>query len=667
LDAEVARQEKHLAQLPANFDFPLFNSKHAVESQRRSGYRNTSAAAREIVDNAIEAKATRIDVFFEQAKREAKPEETKGKKGKAKDTDSANVSAVAFLDNGSGMSDKMARYALSWGAGTHFDELGTIGKFGFGLPNASINQTRRVEVYTKRRGDSEIKKAWLDIDDVRDHGLTTIKEPVTAELPEFVQRYLDDNGLKFEHGTVVVWVTPDRLSYRRATTLKEHLLDDFGVTYRYMLSDFELNIAGVKVQPVDPFFITPGSRYYLPENQGGAIKEHEFKIPVRYYRDEETGALHLEHVTKVSELDTENEKTIAVGAIEVRIVRFPPGFSVYKKGKADNDAHRRFEIRKARRGMSFVRANREIETVDVFPRSMRDVAAGLGDWPLLQGYAYHWGIEVKFNTQLDEVFGIANDKQTVRPIEDFWRLLVSDEFEVDALLRAENNWQVKQRDKKKPVATVSEEPSPAENAATLADRIEGEPNKVPEKDQVEVERATEEEAKKRVEEATKAGGVTETTGGETKKRPGVTETTVEEAKEAIKKQGQRRAYKIEYYDDPMGANGPFFEPQWRPGPVVVVMVNRQHPFYSAFYVELLGLAGGSRARYALDLVLIALAKAELQIEDPVVKLWNENLRQKKWSPFLSNALKVLEQTAHVNDAHGGDAEGNQEEAFEAAE
>jgi hypothetical protein len=37
LDAEVARQEKHLAQLPENFDFPMINSKHAIESQRRSG------------------------------------------------------------------------------------------------------------------------------------------------------------------------------------------------------------------------------------------------------------------------------------------------------------------------------------------------------------------------------------------------------------------------------------------------------------------------------------------------------------------------------------------------------------------------------------------------------------------------------------------------------
>jgi len=142
LDAEIARQENHLAQLPANFDFPLFNSKHAIESQRRSGYRNTSAAAREIVDNAIEAKASRIDVFFDQAKRQ------KGKK------DGEAVTAVAFLDNGSGMSPKMVRYALSWGAGTHFDELGTIGKFGFGLPNASINQTLTTRL--PRRGSTSI-------------------------------------------------------------------------------------------------------------------------------------------------------------------------------------------------------------------------------------------------------------------------------------------------------------------------------------------------------------------------------------------------------------------------------------------------------------------------------------------------------------------------------
>lgn len=628
LDAEVARQEKHLAQLPTNFDFPLFNSKHAIESQRRSGYRNTSAAAREIVDNAIEAKASRIDVFFAQTKRQ------KGKK------DGEAVAAVAFLDNGSGMSPKMVRYALSWGAGTHFDELGTIGKFGFGLPNASINQTRRVEVYTKRRTDKAITKAWLDINNVQAHGLTHIEEPETAALPEFIQRYLKDNDLTFEHGTVVVWVTPDRLTYRKASTLKEHLLDDFGVVYRYMLGDVTVNVAGKTVEPVDPLFLTPGARYHLPKGKGGAIEVLNQMIPVRYYQDEETGGLHLQHVERAGELDPENEKTLAVGAIKVRVVRFPPGFSVHKKGKSETDAHRRFEIRKARRGMSFVRHDREIETVDVFPRSMRDISAGLGDWPLLQGYAYHWGIEVKFNPQLDEVFGIANDKQTVRPIEDFWRLLASEPFEIDAVLKAENLWQQKHRKKPDPIAEASEEPSPAENAAALADRIDGETNQVPKKDKEKVEKATEDAAKKRV---------------------GVTERTLDEAKEAIKKQGQRRGYKIEYFDDP---NGAFFEPEWQPGNVVVAKVNRQHPFYSAFYTALLNLEGGNRARYALDLVLLALAKGELRIDDPVTKLWNENLRKKQWSPFLSNALKVLEQTAHAGDSHE-ESEGGQEDTFTA--
>ena len=84
--------------------------------------------------------------------------------------------------------------------------------------------------------------------------------------------------------------------------------------------------------------------------------------------------------------------------------------------------------------MSFVRSGRELQTVDVFPRSPHDVASGLGDWPLLQAYAYHWGVEVRFRPDLDEAFGITNDKQGVRPIEDFWRVLVQNE--IDQAVRA---------------------------------------------------------------------------------------------------------------------------------------------------------------------------------------------------------------------------------------
>src|SRR5690242_13151593 len=112
---ELERQEKYLAELPADFTFPLFNTKRALDSQRQNGYRNTAVAAREIVDNAFEAKATRVHVVF----------------GTAVHTTRPVVSSVAFIDNGAGMLPKMARFALSWGGGTHFDDPDFIGKFGF--------------------------------------------------------------------------------------------------------------------------------------------------------------------------------------------------------------------------------------------------------------------------------------------------------------------------------------------------------------------------------------------------------------------------------------------------------------------------------------------------------------------------------------------------------
>ena len=147
----------------------------------------------------------------------------------------------------------------------------------------------------------------------------------------------------------------------------------------------------------------------------------------------------------------------------MRVSRFPIGFAAEGR-ESSPDAKRRLDIRKSRRGMSFVRANREIETVDVFPKSIRDVARGLGEWPLLQTYAYHWGVEVRFGPALDDVFGITSDKQTVRPIEDFWRVLV--EEKIDEKLRAENNWQHTHRAKpKRTKAEASTEPSAAETAA----------------------------------------------------------------------------------------------------------------------------------------------------------------------------------------------------------
>ena len=624
---EVERQQKYLDRLPDDFTFPLFNAAQALESQRRSGYRNTAAAAREIVDNAMEAGAARIDVCF------GRPKQLKAYQR------SDSISAVAFIDNGSGMIPKMAQYALSWGAGTHFDDPSFIGKFGFGLPNASINQTQFVQVYTKTAGAKAVTMAWLDIREVKEHALQTISDPVEANLPDFVQAYLDKQGLAFEHGTVVVWVDPDRISYRTPALLREHLMDDFGVTYRYLLDKRELYVEGKKVEPVDPLFLTPGARYFLEDTKGGAKMTADWNLAVKYAEDPETHELRLTKVESMSEIDPDDPKLHAAGAVYVRVGRFPYGFAEAATGKAETVNHKRFEIRKTRRGMSFVRAGREIETVDVFPKSMRDQAKGLGNWPLLQSYAYHWGVEVRFDPTLDEVFGITNDKQTVRPIEDLWRLFALKDVGIDAQLGREQAFQRKMRREEKQKrrnagAKRSDESTPAENAAAAVDTIVGQKPRVADRSKASVRQKFDAEAKRRAK---------------------VDQTSLDQARKALEDEAKKRPYVIDFYDEP---RGPFFKPDWESAGQVAVLINRDHPFFQTFYGPLLKLPHGAQAKQALDVLLIALARAELVLDDEQAALWYEAQRERAWSPFLADAYKSLQQAMAPVDEEAAEDAGN---------
>lgn len=622
---EKQRQQKYLDRLPESFDFPLFNARRALESQRASGYRTSAAASREIVDNSIEAGADEVHVVYEKALHDNKQ----------------TVTAVAFIDNGPGMLAKMARYALSWGGGTHYDDPTFIGKFGFGLPNASINQTRKTEVYTRMDDDEPFTKATLDIDTFAEFGSQSIPEPTQSDLPAFVRNYVEryneeverynraaDNQkllrkkLDLTHGTVVVWANPDRLSFKKTATLKEHMVDDFGVVYRNLLARPEgavnLVVEGVTVKPVDPLFLMPTGRYYLSPEEGGAQLIEDRFIPVKYYKDE-IGERHLVRIENLSELDPEDKSILASGTLHIRISRLPIGFAVHKKSQRDDkkeDANRRFDIRKPRRGMSFVRAGREIETVDLFPKTDKDEAKRLGDWPLLQSYAYHWGVEANFPSDLDMVMGVTNDKQGVRPIEDFWRVL--NEAGIAASLQRENRWQMDQRERKIPVPPPPNIPSAAEQSAKDADSADGtgSPN-VPDEQKPVAVKGLEEEVTKQA---------------------AVSDKTVDEVRKALEAEARRRPYRIEYYSS---EDGPFYKPEWI-GEQIVIRVNQAHPFYQVLYGDLLRLPGGARAKEAVDLLLITLGRAELT-SDEEMRLWYETQRKKRWSPFLETSMSSLRQ------------------------
>jgi hypothetical protein len=264
--------------------------------------------------------------------------------------------------------------------------------------------------------------------------------------------------------------------------------------------------------------------------------------------------------------------------------------------------------------MSFVRAGREIENVDAFPRSAKDISSGLGEWPHLQSYAYHWGVEVKFGPELDDVFGITNDKQRVRPIEDFWKLLADDG--VDLLLNRVNTKQRTWRSEAKKAAQTPQtslDPTPAEMAAQVVDTVFGQPTPIPDHER---ENATESFTKATHERSEESG------------KP------MEEVAKAVEAEANRRPFRIDYFDM---ENGPFFKPYWELGTRIVIWINRKHAFYETLY-----LASKSKlAKEGLDLFLIALGKAELTVKDHTAKLWYQVQREKYWSEFLAVSMKAL--------------------------
>src|SRR5262249_26666996 len=357
---------------------------------------------------------------------------------------------------------------------------------------------------------------------------------------------------------------------------------------------------------------------YVPEHDGGAILTEERSLPVRLFTDPETGERRLELLEDEADLNIANPDDV-IGTFLVRIARLPLGFAEPKRrGQDESDADKRFQIRKGHRGMSFVRASREIQTVDAFPRSATDIASGLGRWPLLQSYAYGWGVEVRFKPELDEVFGITNDKQGVRPMADFWRVLT--QAGVDEQLRIENRWQAQQRRERRARTPEREEvpvgPSPAGQAARAADVAIGRPLAIPARKLGAARKQVDAQARAQLESGQAAN--------------------IKEAREAVERERRRRPYHVTY---PPVDNGPFYEPVLD-GQRIEVQVNTRHPFYEEFYAGLLR-TGPVIAKESVALVLMALGGTELTAEESDNEIWMSGQRKYVWSPFLETALRSL--------------------------
>lgn len=212
-------------------DFSIIAVDKFIRATRDSGYKGTPSAVAELIDNALQAHATKISVTLSL---EAEP------------TDHPVVLTV--VDNGTGMDSSTLRLALRFGGSTRFNDRRGLGRYGMGLPNSSLSQAKRVTVHSWTSGNGDVLQAYLDIDEISSGSVTQVPEPVPVARPEFVNGHAS--------GTAVTWTCCDRLDNRRVSTLARKLSYSIGRRFRHFLwKGVSIDVNGEAVVPIDPLFL----------------------------------------------------------------------------------------------------------------------------------------------------------------------------------------------------------------------------------------------------------------------------------------------------------------------------------------------------------------------------------------------------------------------------
>jgi hypothetical protein len=182
---EVTKNQRHGEVIPPRL---------AIKAMRDSGYKNTAYALAELVDNAVQANADQVEVFCAEDWQQVAERQRR------------RISELAVLDNGDGMPAETLRLALQFGNGTHLADRSGIGRFGVGLPNASISQCRRVDVWSWQAGPHNALHTYLDMDAIEAGELREVPSPQPDPLPDQWRKLAEEIG---ESGTLVRWTNFD--------------------------------------------------------------------------------------------------------------------------------------------------------------------------------------------------------------------------------------------------------------------------------------------------------------------------------------------------------------------------------------------------------------------------------------------------------------------------
>lgn len=451
---------------PAN----ILSGPLTVQSLRDSGYTATERALAELIDNSYEADAKNVIVIIVQQK---------SKHSSTQRQASWRAIEIYVADDGTGMTQAELNHGLAFGAGTRTSRKG-IGRFGMGLPQASVSQARRIDAWSWQESHGMAIHTRVDLDDIAQEGDLSVPWPRPAvdqwtpsppakdhaptgdkpgrQIPPFLKEagLLDEvfDGSGANHGTIIGWSKVDRTSWTTPKAVANNVAFFLGRTYRRFLatSDPESHFDGSVGLPYEELVHnidlndahdTGKTATLLNPIESGTAGSRRLFIRVVTRTEEGDATRHSRAVDFTAEgLDSKtgqvlpNDPEYLLPANETNLgswpdageqARFDPPFVLHGKPQVvfvqsrkagDNNyypvfittSHVKKEARpgdstgstpfgkhaKRNQGLSVMRAERELLLLDALSEDLQRRFIGL---------------QVDFAPQLDEVFGVTNNKQ----------------------------------------------------------------------------------------------------------------------------------------------------------------------------------------------------------------------------------------------------------------
>ena len=358
-------------------DGTIFPIDLIVSAMRDSGYKNTAYALAELIDNSAQAAAKLVEVICFEKEMQVGSRRRK------------RIDQIAVVDNGTGMDSDVLRASLMFGNGTRLNDRSGIGRFGVGLPNASFSQGRKVEIWSWQQGIGNSIYTYIDYDEIKTSGMVCVPEPTHAKPPEHIVRLSHQDYLNNEHGTIVLWskLDDERMTWKTSSSTIKHTSKLAGRIYRHLIKDGsiqielssynldqnEVVILPESLLPNDPLYLIEASSTPPPFDKQAMFQL--FGTPCLF--NIEWGEIKSQVLVTCS---IAKEETITIADPRDR------GHMAYGE-----DANKNV-------GVSLIRAGRELQ----LDPSWADHSNPRDRW---------WGCEITFSPDLDELFGVVNNKQ----------------------------------------------------------------------------------------------------------------------------------------------------------------------------------------------------------------------------------------------------------------